>query len=252
MTSETKRKIQLGLAVVIAVTGIRAGYIVYQRYSERRKTLRKPTRKPRPLNPDDYVVPKKLYPSDLKSAKELTKQPVWVREGYHHTYYRMTRHDTAQIFRSEAGLLLPLQKLEIKDVVTDTAPHSAHVQQIMAVFEQDGKPFAVSIGTVADKSYSIYSDYYFFIRGSARTLQALATGHVASHRPASGQAWHERTAGGFRLRDGSSRPCQRLHGQDRALSQRRVAGDGHISRRQSNGGQERSVIENVGANWNCY
>jgi hypothetical protein len=162
MTSETKRKIQLGLALVIAVTAIRAAYIVYQRYSERMEDAAQANKKAPPLNPDDYVVAKKLYPSDLKSAKELTKQPVWVREGYHHTYYRydMARHRTD--FSSEAGLLLPLQKLEIEDVVTDTAPHSAHVQQIMAVFEQEGKPFAVSIGTLTDKSYSIYSDYYFF------------------------------------------------------------------------------------------
>jgi hypothetical protein len=87
-----------------------------------------------PLNPDYYVVPKKLYPYDLKSAKQLTQQPVWVREGYRFTYYpyNRTRHRTD--FAHEAGLLLPIQKLEIKDVVTDTAPHSAHLHQVMAVF----------------------------------------------------------------------------------------------------------------------
>jgi hypothetical protein len=30
--------------------------------------------------------------------------------------------------------LLPIQKMEIKDVVTDTTPHSAHLEQVMAVF----------------------------------------------------------------------------------------------------------------------
>jgi hypothetical protein len=33
----------------------------------------------------------------------------------------------------------------------------------MAIFEQAGKPFAVSIGSVTGNSYSIYSDYFFFI-----------------------------------------------------------------------------------------
>ncbi len=33
----------------------------------------------------------------------------------------------------------------------------------MAVFDLDGKPYAVSIGSVVDNSYSIYSDYFFFI-----------------------------------------------------------------------------------------
>ena len=41
-----------------------------------------------PLNPDYYVVPKKLYAYDLKSAKQLTQQPVWVKVGYSSTYYR--------------------------------------------------------------------------------------------------------------------------------------------------------------------
>jgi hypothetical protein len=169
MTPDTKRKIQLGLGVLIAVTAIRAAYIVYERYSERAQDAQQAEKKAPPLNADDYVVPKKLYPSDLKSAKQLTKQPVWVREGYHHTYYPYdpARHHTD--FSHEAGLLLPLQKLEIKDVILDTdaqssGPHSGQSRPIMAVFDLDGKPFAVSIGSFADNSYSIYSDYYFFIQ----------------------------------------------------------------------------------------
>jgi hypothetical protein len=164
MNPETKRKIQLGLAVLIAVTAIRAGYIVYERYAERSEEAAQAEKKKAPLlDPDNYVVPKKLYPSDLKSAKQLTKQPVWVREGYHHTYYPYDLARRRTDFSREAGLLLPLQKLQIKDVVADAAPHSAHVQQIMAVFEQEGKPFALSIGSANGNSYSIYSDYYFFI-----------------------------------------------------------------------------------------
>jgi hypothetical protein len=163
MIPEAKKKIQLALAVLIAVTAIRAGYIVYERYSERKEEAAQANKKAPALNPDDYVVPKKLYPSDLKSAKQLTQQPVWVREGYHHTYYPFdpARHRTD--FSREAGLLLPLQKLQIKDVIADNAPHSAHVQQVMAVFEQEGKPYAVTIGSVSGNSYTIYSDYFFFI-----------------------------------------------------------------------------------------
>src|SRR5713101_8903373 len=118
MNPETKRKIQLGLAVVIAVTAIRAGYIVYQRYSERTEEAAKADKKAPPLNADDYVVPKKLYPYDLKSAKQLTRQPVWVREGYHHTYYPYDLARGRTDFSREAGMLLPLQKLLIKDVVS--------------------------------------------------------------------------------------------------------------------------------------
>jgi hypothetical protein len=158
-----KGKIQLALLLLIAVAAIRAGYIVYERSAERAKDAAEAS-KPAPLNPDDYVVPKKLYPSDLKSAKQLTQQPVWVREGYHHTYYPYdpARHRTD--FSHEAGLLLPIQKLNIKDVVVDSAPHSAHMHQIMAVFEQGDKAYAVSIGSLVNNSYSIYSDDYFFLQ----------------------------------------------------------------------------------------
>src|ERR1700719_3419349 len=34
----------------------------------------------------------------------------------------------------------------------------------MDVFEQDGKAYAVAIGSVVDNTYSIYSDDYFFIQ----------------------------------------------------------------------------------------
>jgi hypothetical protein len=163
MTSEAKRKIQLALALVIAVTAIRAGYIVYERYSKRAEEAAQANKKPAALNPDYYVVPKKLHPYDLASAKQLTRQPVWIREGYHHTYFPYDAARGHTEFSREAGLLLPLQKLQIKNVVTDIAPHSAHVQQIMAVFDEGGKPYALSIGSVTGGSYSIYSDDFFFI-----------------------------------------------------------------------------------------
>jgi hypothetical protein len=163
MTPESKQKIQWTLAALIVVTAIRAGYIIYERYAERSEGAAQAEKKTPPLDPDSYVVPKKLYPTDLKSAKQLTRQPVWVREGYHHTYYPYDRARGRTDFSHEAGLLLPLQKLQIKDVVSDSAPHSAGVRQVMAVFEEEGKPFAVSIGSGTGNSYTLYSDYFFFI-----------------------------------------------------------------------------------------
>jgi hypothetical protein len=159
MTSESKRKIQLVLVIVIAVAALRAGYVVYSRHSESTKPA---TSQAPALNPDYYVVPKKLYPYDLKSAKQLTQQPVWVREGYRFTYYPYDRARRHADFSHEAGLLLPIQKLEIKDVVSDATPQ--HLQQVMAVFEQEGKTYAVPIGSHSGDSYQIYSDEMFFIQ----------------------------------------------------------------------------------------
>jgi len=160
MTSDAKQKIQLVLVIAIAVAAIRAGYVVYERHTERTEQTAKQAR---PLNPDYYVVPKKLYPYDLKSAKQLTQQPVWVKEGYRFTYYPYDRASRHTDFSHEAGLLLPIQKLEIKDVVADTSLHSQQ-QQVMAVFEQEGKAYAVPIGSKSGDSYQIYSDEMFFIQ----------------------------------------------------------------------------------------
>jgi hypothetical protein len=161
MTSEAKQKIQLVLVIAIAVAALRAGYVVYERHSER--TEQASSQAP-PLNPDYYVVPKKLYPYDLKSAKQLTQQPVWVREGYRFTYYPYDRASRRTDFAHEAGLLLPIQKLDINDVVTDITPHSAHLEQVMAVFELDGKSYAVPIGSKTGGTYTIYSDEMFFVQ----------------------------------------------------------------------------------------
>jgi hypothetical protein len=159
MTSEAKQKIQLVLVIAIAVAALRAGYVVYERHSERTEQT---TKQAPPLNPDYYVVPKKLYPFDLKSAKQLTQQPAWVKEGYRFTYYPYDRASRHTDFSKEAGLLLPIQKLDIKDIVTDTTP--AHQRQVMAVFEEEGKTYAVPIGSQTGDSYQIYSDEMFFIQ----------------------------------------------------------------------------------------
>ncbi len=161
MTSEAKRKIQIVLAVAIAVAAVRAGFVVYQRRADSAKESKQQAP---PLNPDYYVTPKKLYPYDLKSAKKLTEQPVWVKEGYRFTYYPYDHARRRTDFSKEAGLLLPIQKLQFKDVVMDTAPHSAHVDQVMGVFELEGKTFAVPIGSQTGGNYKIYSDEMFFIQ----------------------------------------------------------------------------------------
>ena len=77
--SKTARIIQLVLLVVIVVAGIR----LYFYFHNRQVTFVAPPKQQEvALDPDAYVSPKKLHPQDLKDAKELTKQPVWVRAGY--------------------------------------------------------------------------------------------------------------------------------------------------------------------------
>ena len=164
MSPEAKKRIQQALVVAMVVAGLRAGYILYQRHEDALEAERqKQARSVGYSNPDYYVSPKKLYPYDLKSAKQLTQQPVWAKEGYKYTYYRYDPASKKVDFAHDAGLLLPIEQLAIKDIVTAMPPGTGQRKQVMAVFQKDGKTYAVPIGFEADEQYKIYSDEMFFI-----------------------------------------------------------------------------------------
>jgi len=164
MTPEARQRIQLVLVVAMLVAALRAGYILYQRHQDYvAAEKQKQAQNAGFSNPDYYVTPKKLYPYDLKSAKQLTQQPVWVKEGYRYTYYRYDAASKHVDFDHEAGLLLPIEKLAIKDVVTATPAGTGQRKQVMAVFEKEGKSYAVPIGFETESEYKIYSDEMFFI-----------------------------------------------------------------------------------------
>jgi hypothetical protein len=162
MNPDVKHKIQFALAVAIAIAGIRTAYVLYERHADKMKETQ--AQAAPPLNPDYYVTPKKLYPYDLKSARELTKQPVWVKEGYRYFYYPYNRATRRSDFAHEAGMLLPIQRLEVKDVVTDVAPNSGGQKQVMALFEQDGKTYTFQVGLVKGGEYKIYSDEMLYVQ----------------------------------------------------------------------------------------
>ena len=126
MSPEAKQRIQLALLVAMVIAALRAGYILYQRHEDALQAERqKQAQSLGYSNPDYYVSPKKLYPYDVKSAKQLLQQPVWVKEGYRYTYYRYVPVVKQVDFAHEAGLLGPLERLEIKDVMAVAAPAPA-------------------------------------------------------------------------------------------------------------------------------
>ncbi|MGA8300545.1 MAG: hypothetical protein WB817_13765 [Terriglobales bacterium] len=161
LDAETRQKLQIVLLLGIVIAGGRAAYVVYNRY-EARKEAAKPAVET-PLNADYYVTPKKLHAYDLQTAKQLTQQPAWVKLGYNHTYYP---HNTAMHktdFAHEVGTLAPLQKLDIIDVVTDITPRTPGTKQILAVFREEGKTYAVPIGAEKDGDFKCYADEIFFL-----------------------------------------------------------------------------------------
>jgi hypothetical protein len=164
MNEETKKWIQIGLGLIVVVVGVWLGYIFYERHEDYLAEQKQEQAKRAGFsNADFYVTPKKLYPFDLKSAKQLTLQPVWVKEGYRYTYYPYDAARKRTDFAQEAGLLMPIERLEIKDVVTELGPGAGKRQQMMAVFEKDGKSYAVPIGFETEGQYKVYSDEMFYV-----------------------------------------------------------------------------------------
>ena len=164
MSEEAKKRIQIALALAVVVAGVRAGYILYERHEDYLAAQKQEqAKKAGYSNADYYVVPKKLYPFDLKSAKQLTQQPVWAKEGYRYTYYPYDAGRKRTDFAHEAGLLLPIERLEIKDVVTDMPAGAGSRRQVMAVFQKEEKSYAVPIGFETEGTYKIYSDEMLYV-----------------------------------------------------------------------------------------
>ena len=166
MSPEIRKRIQLALLAALALATLRAGYIFYERHEDQLALERKKRAEAIGYsNPDYYINPKKLYPYDLKSAKQLMQQPVWVKEGYRYVYFGYQPAAKHVDFGHDAGLLGPIEKLAITDVVLarNTAPRQA--KQVVAVFQKEGKTYAVPIGyQSADGEYKIYSDEMFYIQ----------------------------------------------------------------------------------------
>jgi len=162
ISEEAKKRIQIALGLAIVVAGVRAGYILYERHEDYVAAQKQVEAKNAGYaNADYYVMPKKLHPYDLESARQLTQQPVWVKEGYRYTYYRYVPVVKSVDFAHEAGLLGPIERLEIKDVMAVAAPGGR--KQMVATFEKEGHSYAVPIGFETEGQYKIYSDEMFYV-----------------------------------------------------------------------------------------
>jgi hypothetical protein len=168
LPNQTRKLIQIVLSVSVMAAGLRLLLIYRSRYSG----IPQPHRQEAPINPDYYVSPKKLYAYDLKSAAELSRQPVWVREGFKWAYYGYDPGTHHGDFRREAGLLGPLEKLQITAVelsqpvpiIKDNLRLSPNRRQVLAAFRKGGRDFAVPIGTEDGGDFHIYADEIFYLQ----------------------------------------------------------------------------------------
>jgi hypothetical protein len=159
MKSESRKTIQIVLTVAIIAAAVRVGII----FNERREANRQPEApKEQAINPDYYVVPKRLHAYDLTSARQLTQQPVWVKEGYRYRYYPYDPTHGRALLGKETGTLPPIEKLQITDVRMQATPGEPKLKQMLAIFRQGAQDYAVPIGAEQGGSYQINADEMFF------------------------------------------------------------------------------------------
>jgi hypothetical protein len=170
MDADLKKKIQISLLAFVVIAVIRVGFIFYAR----RDTGSGP-KKPETTyssNMDDYVTPHKIFPYNVESAKkELVGKPLWVKTGNVLAYFPYDPAAHSVNFKKQAGVLPPVAKLQIKDVVLarDAAtPKVGEVtaiqKKIMAVFEKAGEPgtFATAFGSNTGDDYAFTANNVFF------------------------------------------------------------------------------------------
>ncbi len=156
-----RKRIQVVLYLGMAVAAIRLAWILYERHQN---SIETPRQQSAPINLDYYVVPRKLYPYDLKSARQLTQQPVWVKVGYAYPYFPYNPATHKADLSREAGRLLPLQRLDIKDVVLASTADAHGKKRVLAVFKLDGKSYASPIGSEQGGDYKFFSDDMLFLQ----------------------------------------------------------------------------------------
>jgi len=160
MKRETRKTIQIVLAIALVLAGVRLALVYHSRHApdeQEEQRQRAKAEADKNFNPDYYVVPKRLHLYSVKDAKkQLSDQTVWVRDGYYHTYFPFEPATHRVDFKKELGLLAPLEKLHMIDVVQAKPPEG--VPQVMAVFDRDGKQYAFSLGSADKDDVRIYAD----------------------------------------------------------------------------------------------
>jgi hypothetical protein len=170
MEADWRKRLQVTIIVLIVLAVLRTAYVFYER-SQSSKPVESSSSYS--TNLDDYVTPPRIQPYDLTSArKELGGKTVWVRAGNQVPYFPYNRATHEADFKKKAGLLPPLEKLEVEDVIeqrgaASTAPGQIAVvqRQVIAVVKIPGKPasYAVGIGTHTGNDFNFTANDLLFL-----------------------------------------------------------------------------------------
>lgn len=168
MTATTRQYIQLLLAGLLIVAGLRLAWILHERRQPGRVGQAPAAR----LNPDYYVYVPRSYLTDLRSAQAMKGATLWVRDGWRYTSqaYDPARH--RRVPRKSEAPLGPLQKLTVEDVVTEPSKVKG-MTQIDFVFQDPAadpplRAVAVGICENENKDCRFYVDAMFLTKNPRR------------------------------------------------------------------------------------
>lgn len=118
---------------------------------------------------DDVAVVRMEFPQHFEDVKDLEGKSVWMKNGYTIPYFPYTGGKVD--FRKSAGLIPPLQQLDIKKAikaavpadVDDSISHGQH--QALVVFTlpgDDKQQYATPVGAIDGATEQYYDDLLFF------------------------------------------------------------------------------------------
>jgi hypothetical protein len=167
---DSGKKAAIGATVlVLAVVGIRVGFLVHQRHVD--ETAVAPAAVESKVDPDDLVFLKHLRPDSMKDIQDLVGKTLWVSAGGQMDYYLYAGHKAS--YAKSEGVLLGADPLLVKDAIEQVAPKSATFRipggdrQVLLVFTlpRSQKPetlYAVPVGYRQDGAYTFETDEIFF------------------------------------------------------------------------------------------
>ncbi len=160
LSKRAKRRI-IWAAVLVALLGLRVGWILYDR--SRPVTPKKTATKK--IQRDYLVRLPRFYISGFEDAKQLVGKPIWVKKGFQLPYFPVGRSGKPAA-RGGAGRLLALEELVVKEVLEQPAPGRPGDRQVLAVFEKEGVAMGTVIGTFDGKRqlYRMVLDPFFYAK----------------------------------------------------------------------------------------
>lgn len=160
LSRRAKKRI-IWAAVLMALLGLRVGWMLYDR--SRPVTPKKTAAKK--IERDYLVRLPRFYVSGFEEAKRLVGKSIWVKKGFQLPYYPVGRSGKP-VARGGARQLVALDELVVKEVVEQPAPGRSGDRLVLAVFEKEGAAVGTVIGTFDGKRklYQMVLDQFFYAK----------------------------------------------------------------------------------------